>query len=213
MNSELARQKYNTIYPDLVVIAERLLRFLTENLPSERIDRITTRPKSIDSFVAKSQKMDGLAVKYIDPFKSIQDQIGARIVVFYRQDVIRISSEINNLFRRIEQVEKAPEKKSEFGYEGLHYILLMPDEIKLSIMDYDRLGLPSLFELQIKTLFQHAWGEANHDLAYKAKQEMHNDFHRKIAFTAAQAWGADKIFEELFDSTILEAEEEDPNNT
>ena len=55
------------------------------------------------------------------------------------------------------------------------------------------------FELQIKTLFQNAWSEANHDLGYKPERELSKDEKRKIAFTSAQAWGADMIFDELSD--------------
>lgn len=45
--------------------------------------------------------------------------------------------------------------------------------------------------------FQHAWSEANHDLAYKPTGELTDDQQRLFAFTAAQAWGADRIFPEL----------------
>jgi ppGpp synthetase/RelA/SpoT-type nucleotidyltranferase len=52
--------------------------------------------------------------------------------------------------------------------------------------------------VRIKTLFQHAWAEANHDLAYKAPDQLTTDQKRKVAFTAAQSWGADQIFDEPF---------------
>jgi putative GTP pyrophosphokinase len=59
--------------------------------------------------------------------------------------------------------------------------------------------VPKVLELQIKTLFQHAWSEANHDLGYKPDlQPLDPDDERKLAFTAAQAWGADQIFDELY---------------
>ena len=35
------------------------------------------------------------------------------------------------------------------------------------MMNADRERTPRFFELQVKTLFQHAWSEASHDIAYK----------------------------------------------
>ena len=61
----------------------------------------------------------------------------------------------------------------------------------------DRSKIPQFFELQLKTLFQHAWSEAEHDLAYKPSEPLSTLQQRQIAFTAAQAWGADQIFEQL----------------
>jgi len=49
----------------------------------------------------------------------------------------------------------------------------------------------------VKTLFQHAWSEAGHDLAYKPATPLSSLQKRQLAFTAAQAWGADQIFDAL----------------
>jgi len=54
------------------------------------------------------------------------------------------------------------------------------------------------FELQVCTLFQHAWAQANHDLGYKAKEEIAEEERKLMAWAAAQAWGADRIFNELW---------------
>jgi putative GTP pyrophosphokinase len=46
----------------------------------------------------------------------------------------------------------------------------------------------------------HVWSEANHDLGYKQIADaapLPPDATRRLAFTAAQAWGADRIFDEL----------------
>jgi putative GTP pyrophosphokinase len=61
--------------------------------------------------------------------------------------------------------------------------------------------IPDFFELQIKTLFQHAWSEAHHDLGYKQEPgstPLTSEEKRKLAYTSAQAWGADHMFDELF---------------
>jgi ppGpp synthetase/RelA/SpoT-type nucleotidyltranferase len=100
-------------------------------------------------------------------------------------------------FQPIETKDLVPESEWEFGYFGKHFVLLLPSDIVSNSIDKDL--LPQFFELQVKTLFQHAWSEANHDLGYKPQAgKMPSDAGRRLAFTSAQAWGADHIFDELF---------------
>ena len=88
-----------------------------------------------------------------------------------------------------------PAGHDEFGYFGKHLVAQVPNDVITT--DQESFG-PQLFELQIKTLFQHAWAECSHDVAYKEMSgSLDTDLRRKIAYAAAQAWGADKIFEEL----------------
>jgi putative GTP pyrophosphokinase len=160
----------------------------------KRIDSITARAKSIERFLKKAEKIEGGQKKYDDPINQIQDQIGARVITFYVSDVLKIATEVERYFHPIEVKTLLPESDSEFGYFGKHYVLLIPADV---IGDDDRERSLHFFELQIKTLFQHAWSEANHDLGYKSHVELTSDQRRKIAFTSAQAWGADQMFELL----------------
>ena len=190
------KTKYTDRYNNfLVPIADQLNDLIKDYLNGfERIDRIVTRAKSIDRFMEKILKTEDGKLKYTDPLNQIQDQVGARIVTFYKDDVVRVSKEILKYFRHIESINIIPESESEFGYFGRHYILLFPLDLTETITT----DIPPFFELQIKTLFQHSWSEANHDLGYKSNQLLSSDVKRKIAFTSAQAWGADEIFNELF---------------
>lgn len=160
-----------------------------------RIDRVTVRAKSVQRFVAKSQRLDDGVPRYPEPLAQIQDQIGARIVVFYKADVIRIRDIIMRYFTAIEEAVKTPPKDEEFGYFGMHFILAFPPE---AIPEWiETSDAPAFFELQIKTLFQHAWSEADHDLGYKPPEDLTSEQKRSLAFVAAQAWGADLIFDNL----------------
>lgn len=161
----------------------------------DRVDRITARAKTVESFLKKSMTtVDGL-VKYNDPINEIHDQIGVRIIVFYLADVSSIHDFIKNLFRNVEETIKTPESDDSFGYFGMHYLCFVPEEL-IEPGSVDELETP-FFELQIKTLYQHAWSESNHDLGYKSHEDLSSEFKRKIAFTSAQSWGADMIFNEL----------------
>lgn len=189
------RARYETV---LFPIADKLSTLLHEIFAGQpRIDRISTRPKSVERFVGKATaEKDGKA-KYDAPLHQIQDQIGARIITFYKDDVHRISEEVQRYFHAIESKDMLPENEWEFGYFGNHHILMLQQD--LIDPNFNKDLVPYCFELQIKTLFQHAWSEANHDLGYKpGQQPLESDELRQLAFTSAQAWGADRVFNDLF---------------
>lgn len=194
--SEL-EEKYTNRYNNILVsLAKNLETHLKDNFKeSQRIDRICARPKSIDRFIEKAQKKENGLLKYDDPLSQIQDQIGARIITYYLNDVPNISKTVTDYYREIESRTIVPDSEYEFGYFGKHYVLIMPDDLTSNFSNMD--DVPKFFELQIKTLFQHAWSEANHDLGYKPNYQLNKEQKRKIAFTSAQAWGADHIFNEL----------------
>jgi putative GTP pyrophosphokinase len=184
----------NRVLLPLAARLETHLKDLFVDFP--RIDRISARAKSADRFVAKAEKQENGEPKYNDPLNQIQDQVGARIVTFYASDVEHVRLEIEKYFRYIESKKIVPESESEFGYEGRHFILFVPEDLIDDEIDGDE--SVEFFELQIKTLFQHAWSEAEHDLGYKPSSKLTSDQKRRLAFTAAQAWGADQIFDEMF---------------
>ncbi len=177
----------------LALRLEAHLKSVFESFP--RIDRISTRAKSVDRFIQKAEKEEHGKPQYRDPLSQIQDQLGARIVTFYRSDIDILSEEVKKYFRHIESRQVVPDSEREFGYEGRHLILFVPRDLFDGPLKEDE--SIQFFELQIKTLFQHAWGEAEHDLGYKPSTTLSSDQKRRLAFTAAQAWGADQIFDEL----------------
>ena len=176
-----------------------LFELLTEHLGGhKRIDRISSRAKSVDRFVAKAGKMTDQGVpKYEHPLAQIQDQIGARVTVFYKSDVESVREALMRYLRPVESRDLVPASEWEFGYFGWHSVCLFPTELILP--DWPAELVPNFFELQVKTLFQHAWSEANHDLGYKPERgDLTPDQNRLLAFASAQAWGADRAFDELF---------------
>lgn len=190
------RRRYDKV---LVPLADSLSELLVEHLGGQgRIDRIGARAKSVDRFVAKAANVTDQGVpKYEHPLAQIQDQIGARVTVFYKSDVVRIREVLMRYLRPVESRDLVPASEWEFGYFGWHSVCLFPAE--LIMPDWPAEDVPNFFELQVKTLFQHAWSEANHDLGYKPEGGgLTSDQKRMLAFASAQAWGADRAFDELF---------------
>ena len=117
----------------------------------------------------------------------------------------RLDPIVKKWFNPIEFKDHVPESEWEFGYFGRHYILAIPTDV---IDDsWDKSMIPRFFELQVKTLFEHAWSEAEHDLGYKpGEQPLTPNETRRLAYTSAQAWGADRMFDELFHARSRPAE-------
>ncbi len=201
MKQDLVNE-YSNIYESVLTpIARKLeenLKFTFDGV--KNIDRISCRAKTVNSFINKALKCDEQGVlKYQNPLTQIQDQIGARIIVFYRSDVDIAKCIIDDYFSSIEWSKKEPASDMEFSYFGEHYICSMLDDAVPAGLEEQA---PQVFELQIKTLFQHAWSEAGHDLAYKPPRPLTSLERRNLALSAAQAWGADQIFAGLSEILI-----------
>lgn len=187
-------EKYQTYLSPSAKRLEAHLKQLLEGVP--RIDNICTRAKSVERFLGKAAKLDDKTnqPKYELPLDEIQDQVGARIVVFYLSDVKVISALVKKHFAHVENTVKEPLSDKEFGYFGEHFILTLPTDVTYDL----HTDSSNVFELQIKTLFQHAWSEAEHDSSYKAPSEMTKDERRLVALSSAHAWAADRIFDDFF---------------
>lgn len=198
--STIYERRFNLALSPIADNLQGFLRDLLNGVP--RIDRISVRAKSVDRFVGKAANLNNdQKPKYDDPINQIQDQIGARVVTFYKSDLEAVSQCLNEYLRPIETKNIVPDSEWEFGYFGRHYIFLLPVDVVPENTQKEL--VPRCFEMQVKTLFQHAWSEANHDLGYKTiEHTLETDDKRRLAYTSAQAWGADHVFDELFRKTL-----------
>lgn len=189
------QRRHEAFLNKIARMLEEHIKTLLVGVPN--IDRVIARAKDPERFAEKARRTDSEGhPKYVKPLTEIQDQLGARVIVFYRDDVTEVSAVINRYFQPIEQRELVPESEWAFGYFGKHFVLPLPGDVVPA--DLAPNDVPRFFELQIKTLFQHAWSEANHDLGYKSRTKLSTDQERRLAYTSAQAWGADRVFAELY---------------
>ncbi|MDQ8027519.1 MAG: RelA/SpoT domain-containing protein [Brevundimonas sp.] len=202
---EAYSKRYEEVLTPLAINLESYLREVFGGVA--RIDRISARPKSVDRFLAKaSTKLADGTDKYLEPLEQIQDQVGARVTVLFKQDVDSAAKLAAAHLRYVESRDVEPEGVYEFSYFGRHFVSLLPDDVMSD--GWDRALVPGFFELQIKTVFQHAWSEASHDVGYKPLLgELSRDDKRALAFASAQAWGADKAFADIFDQLMARTAE------
>lgn len=195
MREELGR-RYRDNAPLLTRVRDRLEVETTEALKGlNHIDRVYFRVKDHDSFLNKALDPRNKPA-YGDPLAEIEDQIAGRVLVFFLEDVEAVRGRLAGTFSFVESVRRKPAKDEEFGYESHHLVCVIPPQALLP--DWEgRDDLPRTFELQVRTLFMHAWAEPQHDLGYKASEELPRSVKRELAWIAASAWGADGAFQRV----------------
>ncbi len=159
------------------------------------VDRIAFRVKSVDSFVKKAIDPENKP-PYAAPLREIEDQMAGRIIAFFRMDLSPVRELLQRTFTEVEWSRRRPLRDAEFGYESDHMICILPPHLKPAGWN-DRDDLPTTFELQLRTLFMHAYAEPQHDLAYKAPSDLPSEVRREIGWIAASAWGADHAYERI----------------
>lgn len=189
--------EYSRRQPQLKKLADNLqkeLEVFLSGLPN--IDRISFRVKGIDSFVTKADSTeDDGGFQYAHPLEEIEDQVAGRVLVFCRDDITSVLSAIEGRWRKAEQEHRRPPSPKEFDYETTHRIcVITPDMVPSG---WSRIqDPPQTFELQIRTLAQHAWSEPQHEF-YKRGTGLKPESLRKLYWAAASAWGMDSIWQEI----------------
>ena len=125
------------------------------------------RVKTEDSLAGKLE-LKGAKYKSL---ADITDIIGLRVITFYSEDVDKVASAVDRLFQ-IDWDNSVDKRKlleiDSFGYMSLHYICSKED-------------FPYRFEVQMRTILQHAWANMNHDTGYKSGVEIPIYYRRSLS--------------------------------
>jgi putative GTP pyrophosphokinase len=205
------REDFSRRRPILEEVAKSLKSLAQVSLAvyeHEHIDRVSFRAKSVESFVGKVQKRAAEAgagieregiplVAYANPLTQVEDQVGGRVLVFFRHDIDPVVDILKDTFNSVEMQDKTPPKDAEFGYESTHLVCHIPDHLRPEAWRDER-SMPETFELQVRTLFMHAWAEPQHNLGYKAPVDLTKELRKHLAWIAASAWGADRGLEDAW---------------
>ena len=144
---------------------------------------IESRVKAYDSLAGK---LELKGHKY-NSLADITDILGLRVITFYIDDVDKVASAVERLFtidwensvdkRKIHEIDS-------FGYLSLHYICSVPD-------------FPYRFEIQMRTLLQHAWANMDHDTGYKSGVEIPRRYMRNMSRLAGMLELVDDEFSKI----------------
>ncbi len=175
---ELYRGNFES-YKDLALAVDNIIRQVLDQ-QGINYHSITNRPKEVERYREKASKE-----KYDDPKNQIMDMAGVRIITYIDSDAKKVERIVKSLFVIIPEYSKDKSEElgtDRVGYRSIHCICTLGKE---------RLALPEnrayrnlFFEIQIRTILQHAWAEFEHDRNYKFKGVAPNEIRRRLSVVA-----------------------------
>lgn len=193
---------YEPLYRSLAArIADLLGGLLSDaQIPVVQIEH---RAKTVESFLGK------LARKaYSDPFSEIKDFAGIRVITYYADDVDKIAQILRSEFDvdSDHSTDKMDDLDvDEFGYRSFHLVCAVkPPRSELAEWrQYNGLS----FEVQVRSVLQHAWAAISHKLDYKTARQAPKEVRRQLYRLSALLELGDQEFAAIRDRTHSMAEE------
>ncbi|MBI3558371.1 MAG: GTP pyrophosphokinase family protein [Deltaproteobacteria bacterium] len=199
---------YDLHLPAFQALKARLQASLVELLSQNGIEvhAVSSRVKSRESLRYKLSRPD----KTYRAVWDVTDLLGLRVTTYFEDQIEDVARLIEKHFRvdfnhsADKLGGKAPDS---FGYRSLHYVC------SFGATDSAAPQLPPEFhfEIQIRTILQHAWAEVEHDLAYKANGLTPLAIRRRFSRIASLLEIADEEFVSI--RRDLESYEQSVRNT
>ena len=178
-------------YEDCLNYVENTVKNIIKS-ESINVHEIIGRVKTVESLQGKVKR------KNYSNLAEITDLCGIRIITYFSDDVDRIAELISQEFE-VDVENTIDKRKSEdptkFGYVSLHYVVGLKEGTTPSTL-YGRFKNIKL-EIQIRTVMQHAWAEIEHDLGYKSKEDIPDQYRRQFSRLAGLIELADDNFLQL----------------
>lgn len=189
------RSWYSINEPRYRRLAEAASGIIEGLLTRERIQflSVTPRVKGCDSLLKKLYDKT-----YDDPAKDIHDVAGIRVIAFTESEATRANAIIQEAFHV--HPAKTPDKVgslgvNKIGYRSIHIICDLGGQ-RLNLPEFSDLTA-LVFEVQVRTVLQHAWAEFEHDRNYKFAGVLPEQLRRRLFLAAGLLEIADQEFDRL----------------
>lgn len=173
MDASQIATKWKEEEPKLKNLGEKVVSFLKDALyKKEMHPEISFRTKEIQSIIKKIQRK---SKEKPYTYNDLRDKLGVRVVCPFLSDLDIVDSIICTFFT-VRKVEKKKEQIdfNRLDYQSNHYdVSIKPDVIDFDDSDF-------IFEIQVRTMNQHAWANSAHILYYKQDIELPDEMKHRI---------------------------------
>lgn len=157
---------------------------------------VLARAKTVTSLRGKLRRK-----RYPNPKQAVTDLIGLRVISYFAGDIDRIAAQLRMHLDISEQKCRDARKELEedrFGYRSVHLIArLKPGQARgVTVSHLQR----RWFEIQIRSILDHAWSEIEHEVVYKAGIEFPSEVKRRFRAVA----GSLEVLEHAFAGLAVE---------
>lgn len=162
---------------------------------------VQARVKSAKSAAEKIARRDAAGrLKYPGGPDRLDDLIGVRVILFVESDIDAVAIALTSQFICHDDEDKTAmmRKNGGIGYAGRHLTLEVPaDNPPTACAEYPG----QRFEVQIRTVLQHAWAEFEHDIRFKGTSRDNAEISRAFTMASTLIELADQQFVNI--SSIL----------
>jgi putative GTP pyrophosphokinase len=124
---------------------------------------VTSRTKATESLVEKCRKK-----RYKNPAAEITDFVGLRVITYTEDDAARVCELVKQSFSidAKQSIDKGQQLEvDQIGYRSYHFICDLGEK-RHALPEFEAFR-GKVFEVQVRTILQHAWAEVEHDRNYK----------------------------------------------
>jgi putative GTP pyrophosphokinase len=154
---------------------------------------ITSRAKTIESAINKIRGKG-----YQVPQTEMTDLAGVRVLTYTQTDADRVCDLLKTLFsvdakRTVDK--SAALKRNKVGYRSFHLVCELP-QTRCELVEFKPFK-GCVFEIQVRTVLQHAWAEIEHSRNYKFGGVLPQNLERKLNLIAGLLEVADNEISQL----------------
>ena len=187
---------YTNEYDTYKKLAEKIKELLIEMLQSRKIPYhyIDARPKEISDFEMKLR----IGITY-NP-KNMQDLAGIRVICYVKTDVENVCKILENKDNFEIDYNRSHDRskilgEDKMGYSSIHYVAKLSES--RTRHEENKRYVGKFFEIQVRTILQHAWAEIQHDEMYKNSEKLDAELKRRFYLVSSILETADNEFNTL----------------